>query len=465
MDQSLFSEPKHAPQGVSTARRVLQFSKILGISALLFSAALALAYGVDSSIGLSSESRLFSDGTLVLCLALLSAGALNSKPYARLGRYRAVPFLIVLVVSGFDLAMALMPSSASQDFSVHSLSFAALAFLSAGALLRVKYANFALLATLGGCFAISLEVLGWLAGPNAALPKSTLSIILCLTILSAAFLTQYIRSPLLRPLIFDTAWSRIARVQIAAVVGCMVFIGLFSAKFGATGSLMLAIVSSSWLFIFVILASGPIFEKAERQRRAMERLLRHQAHRDPLTGLFNRRALLGVELMPSSKSIGAPAVRSVGVILADVDRFKKINDTVGHDGGDLVLRNIASLIRAKVGPEDVVIRWGGEEFLILLPGAALERTMSVAHLIRAEVAMGVEYGVGTEKMPVTLSVGVAQFKGALDQRPLDVVIQDADAALYKAKSTGRNKVETLELVSSRKSLSPKDFLPKADELH
>ncbi len=166
-----------------------------------------------------------------------------------------------------------------------------------------------------------------------------------------------------------------------------------------------------------------------------QKALRREASRDGLTGLWNRKAILEIferELLRSQRRGG-----SVGVIMADVDHFKAVNDSRGHVAGDLVLRIIASEIAAVVRPYDSVGRYGGEEFLIVVPGCAAAETWELAERIRSCVA-NCSVVAGGSCVNVSLSLGIAAGNSAADTEKL---LQAADTALYQAKNAGRNRVE------------------------
>ena len=164
--------------------------------------------------------------------------------------------------------------------------------------------------------------------------------------------------------------------------------------------------------------------------------LRHQSIRDPLTGLFNRRYM--EETLERETRRVARAQRPLGIIMLDVDQFKLFNDTFGHDAGDALLRELGSFLRAHIRGEDVACRYGGEEFTLILPEASLEVTQERAEHLREDVkhlhAQYHDQPLGT----VTLSFGVAVFP---DHGPTgEVVLKAADAALYRAKREGRDRV-------------------------
>ena len=180
--------------------------------------------------------------------------------------------------------------------------------------------------------------------------------------------------------------------------------------------------------------------------QAANAALEHLATRDPLTGLHNRRSLDArlAEAQTLDRRYGGPAGRVHGLLLIDVDHFKRVNDQFGHPAGDAVLRQLAQMLQALVRVTDVAARFGGEEFAVLLPGLAgpLEAVMA-AEKIRGAVEMATFPEVGH----VTISVGVSLASpDDADVRPL---IDRADAALYEAKRGGRNAVvlKTAEAVN------------------
>lgn len=168
--------------------------------------------------------------------------------------------------------------------------------------------------------------------------------------------------------------------------------------------------------------------------------LRIQAIRDPLTGLFNRRHM--EETL--ERELGrARRVRGVlSVLMLDLDHFKRFNDTSGHQAGDLMLRELASLLQARTRREDVACRYGGEEFILILPGMALEIARRRGEELRQAAREIQVVHQGEPLGHVTLSVGVACFPdhGSSGEELLSAV----DEALYWAKEQGRDRVVTYE---------------------
>ena len=155
---------------------------------------------------------------------------------------------------------------------------------------------------------------------------------------------------------------------------------------------------------------------------------------DPLTGVGNRRHFVtrARQAVADAVSLQAP----LSIVLIDIDNFKRLNDTYGHAVGDDALVMVANVCRRDLRAGDIFCRWGGEEFIALLPSATLEAACQLAERLRAGVA-----GAGGEWLPteVTISLGVAELSDGLET--LEEIIANADRRLYLAKEAGRNRVE------------------------
>lgn len=165
-----------------------------------------------------------------------------------------------------------------------------------------------------------------------------------------------------------------------------------------------------------------------------ESVLRHQACTDHLTQLHNRRSVLDVIQHEAGSFIRQG--RPLSVILGDVDHFKAINDKHGHHAGDKVLQSVARVFTGAVRQMDHVARWGGEEFLIVLPGTGIDEAYAVAERLRAHVAAQVCQGA-KGPIPVTMTLGLADMR---EGDSVEQLISRADQALYKGKQSGRNQV-------------------------
>jgi diguanylate cyclase (GGDEF)-like protein/PAS domain S-box-containing protein len=176
--------------------------------------------------------------------------------------------------------------------------------------------------------------------------------------------------------------------------------------------------------------------------------LRSQAIRDPLTGLFNRRYL--EETMERElnrvKRQGVP----LGVIMMDLDHFKQYNDTFGHSAGDELLSALGNLLKTHIRGEDIACRYGGEEFLVILPGASMEIALDRAESLRLAVKEMHQHH--QELKPASLSLGVAVYPDHGDTALH--LIQVADAALYRAKKAGRDQVAAAEYTEKTITSAP-----------
>jgi diguanylate cyclase (GGDEF)-like protein len=176
--------------------------------------------------------------------------------------------------------------------------------------------------------------------------------------------------------------------------------------------------------------SAPVLEA-----RTYMDLLKEQAIIDPLTGLYNRRFL-----KETINTITAQIKRSgttLGILAIDVDYFKQVNDTYGHDAGDKVLMEVAKTIKSSIRESDIAVRYGGEEFLVLLIDVQPGSTVHVAEKIRKAMENKV-IDIGTAQLKKTISIGVSEFP--VDTDKIWQCIKFADIALYKAKEEGRNRV-------------------------
>jgi two-component system, cell cycle response regulator len=165
--------------------------------------------------------------------------------------------------------------------------------------------------------------------------------------------------------------------------------------------------------------------------------LRQQATHDALTGVFNRAAILNIvrkELLRASRER-----LDLALLMVDLDHFKEINDSLGHPAGDAVLREAANRMIASVRRYDSIGRYGGDEFLVMLPGCGQESARVQAERLRQALNTGV-FPVNEQALSVTCSIGCAALLGT-GSSDVDALIRAADASLYKAKQQGRNRTE------------------------
>ena len=161
--------------------------------------------------------------------------------------------------------------------------------------------------------------------------------------------------------------------------------------------------------------------------------LQYKATHDDLTKLFNRNKLndeLDKEITRENRY-----VHGLSLMMLDIDNFKQINDTFGHDLGDVVLKDISKIIQSSIRTTDYAARWGGEEFLVLLPETSLDEGFQIAELIRQNVEL---YKNSALDKITTVSIGVSQFE--VNKDTAETFVKNVDLAMYEAKQTGKNKV-------------------------
>lgn len=187
-----------------------------------------------------------------------------------------------------------------------------------------------------------------------------------------------------------------------------------------------ALACSLVICLFAVLCLYRRFIDSRKRNKELDYL----AARDPLTNCYNRRTLFNLMNRDFSDLI---LLREYCIIMVDVDHFKEVNDRHGHNAGDAVLSNVGKILQACVRHNDIVTRFGGEEFCVVLPGAAQDLVMGIAEAMRKKVEAS-----RSGDIAVTCSFGVTSIKFNA-KSPIELINQ-ADLALYKSKSNGRNKV-------------------------
>ena len=217
--------------------------------------------------------------------------------------------------------------------------------------------------------------------------------------------------------------------------------GLMAMRFGATlfqptaGLMAPSATQSVFFLVILLIATAGTFGNFWMEVQCLHFELARQAARDSLTGMLNRRSFL----VESEREL-ARVRRGGGIVslaMFDLDHFKDLNDAHGHPAGDEVLRSVAASMQASIRQPDILGRYGGEEFALLMPDTDADMAMRVAERIRAAVQMGgVEWN--GRRLSITISGGVAAF--ASHGVTGDALVAAADAALYEAKRAGRNRV-------------------------
>jgi diguanylate cyclase (GGDEF)-like protein len=236
----------------------------------------------------------------------------------------------------------------------------------------------------------------------------------------------FLSQGIIKGVVYLTTGSILISVLITIIIT-----SLFGSSMGLLG-LSLAIFVPAVIASIASYVTLSLYFDLEQSRQEIRSL----AITDDLTQIFNRRyffELAGRELERTRRN-----GRSLAIILFDVDNFKLINDSLGHMAGDLVLQEMCKACQSVVRPYDVFARFGGEEFIVLLPDCDEPRARTFAERLRQLICdQGVRYN--DVSMQITVSVGVAVFDPNRDK--LDDLISRADNALYKAKNFGKNRLE------------------------
>jgi len=181
-------------------------------------------------------------------------------------------------------------------------------------------------------------------------------------------------------------------------------------------------------------------KKEEEEKEALIKTLNHLSTTDSLTGLLNRRALN--DMLQHEIERASRYEKDLSMIICDVDLFKHINDTYGHTTGDRALTAVSEVLRQALRKSDILGRYGGDEFMIILPETSLTGAQSLAEKVRAAVeGLNLELP-GNKRIGLTISIGVASC--CMTEDNLDTLVSLADAALYRSKESGRNKISTMK---------------------
>lgn len=230
----------------------------------------------------------------------------------------------------------------------------------------------------------------------------------------------------------------LSTVLVAALLGYYLALNLASYAFGPLVRLAdFAITTVLWINIAIVFSVCFYLARFYLARVVdAERRLRFMATRDPLTGLSNRRHLLSIAKQEIGRIQRTHAPLSV--VMADIDFFKRINDDYGHEAGDRVLAHAGRLFQQMFRESDVVSRWGGEEFLVLLPNTDMQAARPIVERLRNVVADTIIHN-GTQPIRFTMSFGLATYGQA---ESIMRTIARADQALYRSKTNGRNRVSS-----------------------
>lgn len=269
---------------------------------------------------------------------------------------------------------------------------------------------------------------GLLRQAEASMSWSLSAVFGCIALSTALCVTEILRTPASMRL-----WTQYIVLSGFGGYFCIFLLSIgvvhfASERLASPESGIYSLTFDLWCGVFIQV--GYLAMVSERAHLKLSRL----AETDPLTGLVNRRGLFAAMSRRAGLSSSPPRC---AILLADIDHFKSINDTYGHDGGDAVLIGFAERLRGVMRKDDIVARWGGEEFLIVLDQADSAAAAAVAERLR-RTAAAQPFTVNGGALTVTASIGVSIL--AAGEERIDAALSRADAALYAAKRDGRNRV-------------------------
>ena len=445
-DSRACTVPKANVKGA--VRTALGLASLFALCSFLVAVVALVAY----RLGLVDIIQPLSDGPALhpvtaMSVILLATCVVLTTPRAR-------PFIdgVCAVVLLGALARLAFPDEASLWLQQHntypagpeavvSTGTALCLLLLATSLLLRQYGN-AVISQMMSVLAYSapaLALVGFVLGIQEPHARMSLTTVLMLTPLCVATALSTVFHGFLRPLLGPTRISGLARRHLALVMMAPYLLGLSIINISpdaAEISFLILIVASSQTVGLVVALLALSFGNLERRSNILQRRAEMRAMRDGLTGAMNRASFTN----QAHREIGEHRrIKStVSLLFIDVDHFKRINDTHGHETGDEVLKRIIRLMRRCLRKGDTVARWGGEEFVVLLPATDLNGTLLIAekirHCIEAEYFDDLASG-----LRVTVSIGCVEMNSG---EGLDELVAQADRALYAAKHRGRNQTVT-----------------------
>ncbi|MCK9473082.1 diguanylate cyclase [Sulfurimonas sp.] len=224
---------------------------------------------------------------------------------------------------------------------------------------------------------------------------------------------------------------------IFSIYALMYFIGFADSNYISSHGTSIGLIIEALLLSYLVAYKFKMMEEEKEEEKLKQIELKLLASTDPMTKLYNRRYF--TEISEKVLDISKREKKHLSILMIDIDRFKNVNDTYGHQFGDEVLINLSRLLLDTQRKSDIVCRYGGEEFVILLPNTALEDATNLAEKLRKLVESLTLISPLNEDFNFTVSIGVAQIY-VEKEADLELAIKRADDALYVAKNSGRNRV-------------------------
>ncbi len=404
----------------------------------------------SSAVGL----RLETHGLSLLVISMLALALVKYKTNWRLYFVTRVLSLlsVILILAGIELYhggnipveiqswfSSWMPDHSHSSPWLTLSTEIALLCVSLGILLRHKAVGIGLVSAALALWLPLISLIGYSYGHNSFFGAMSPTSIVLVAPLALATLSLYAHHGYVRPFLSNRVSGRVLRTQILLAMLVPWAVGFLLLRDAhpesqQTGPLFVALVT--WFIWFMVYASARTLEKMDRNRRTAERRYARQALCDPLTGARNRRgALLETQAALGDAQAGGSIM---ALIMVDLDEFKKVNDQFGHQVGDEVLVRVSRLLSKSLRPTDILARWGGEEFLILLPETRLNMAVEIAERLRATLETDMRLNAEGGCYDITASFGVAEV--GQGEVGLYEGLICADQALYRAKDQGRNMV-------------------------
>ena len=424
-------------------RAALSLASLIALCSFLIAVIALVAY----RLGLVDFIQPLAEGPALHPVTALSVVLLAVCVVLPTQRFR--PFIdgVCAVILLVALARLAFPNVASLWLQQNSAFPAAavvststtlcLLMLSASLLLR-QYAN-ALISQAMSVLAYSapaLALLGFVVGVQAPYAKMSLTTVLMLIPLCAATALRTVYQGFMRPLLGPTRISALARRHLALVMVAPYLLGISIIDVSpdaAEISFVILIVASSQTVGLIVAFLALSFGNMERRSNVQRRRAEMRASRDGLTGAMNRASFTSHARREISKQRKMQS--NVSLLFIDADHFKRINDTYGHQTGDQVLKRIIRITRRCLRNGDTVARWGGEEFVAMLPATGLDGALLIAEKIRHRIEVE-NFDESASGLRVTVSIGCVEMSG---DEGLDALVARADQALYLAKDQGRNQ--------------------------
>ena len=399
---------------------------------LLLGAALLIADG--------NSNRVSRYTSAALALLPLSISTLHSSGFLSPSGIRLDQFLFTDQLNG-----NVMPLHTCIGFAIASLTVFVFRYRGKGAvtaspLLALAVGWLAMLAITGYFYGVDI-----LHHKGSYSPMALSSAITFLFFAVSVLLAKSTYEPT-RTFVSPSTAGRIARILIPLALTFPILsgwlrmtgeaYGIFDQKLGVT---IFAVINIA-VWASAIWTTAHNLFKAEERNKQLIKLLDRNSKTDLLSGVWNRRYL---EQRLEAELAGADRHRRpLSCIITDIDFFKKVNDTYGHHVGDIVIKTVGQLLSATVRKEDIVCRYGGEEFVVLLPDTDESKATLLAERLRVAIEQ-TEIIADGKTLRVTCSFGVAQAEDAST-----AVVERADAALYSAKKSGRNRVVAASLAAA-----------------